>query len=139
RFRSGRVGHLRGHEVWGVAGTRAAKPAHADIVNATAGRDNPGGPRFHASRRAATHPPASTSTPHPSVAAPCASSSSRYHRVAASRRGSWPATPQTTDSVRTVSGRVLVRCESRTALAHGPSASKRQTRPDKSISWPDRL
>jgi hypothetical protein len=38
-----------------------------------------------------------------------------------------------------VSSEVLVRPESFTALAHGPSASKRQSSPSRSISWPESL
>src|SRR5215207_8076109 len=47
--------------------------------------------------------------------------------------------PQITLNVARVSSCVLVRCASRTAFAHGPSASNRQSSPDRSISWPDAL
>src|SRR4051812_47781803 len=62
-----------------------------------------------------------------------------YHRVACASSFSKPAQPQTMDRVFCVWSLVLVRCESLTALAHGPSASQRQSRPPISISCPDGL
>ena len=47
--------------------------------------------------------------------------------------------PHTSERVRRVSGEVLVRWASLTALAHGPSASKRHSKPPRSISWPEAL
>src|SRR5439155_26035653 len=79
----------------------------------------------------ATAPVEGTTT---SVVAPSAPSRSRYQRSAIASRSSNPAHPHTTLSVERVSPRVLVRCESRTAFAHGPSASNRQSSPPPSIS-----
>src|SRR5262245_57725518 len=73
------------------------------------------------------------------VFAPCFSSSSRYHAVVCSARPGSAVVPHTTDSVRRVSAVVLVRWASLTALAHGPSASNRQSRPPRSMVCPEAL
>src|SRR5437763_8362725 len=77
--------------------------------------------------------------PTTSVTAPCCSSNDRYHAAACPPRPGNAVVPQTSESVRRVSGPVFVRWASLTALAHGPSASKRHSRPPTSISWPEGL
>src|SRR5688500_3574303 len=94
--------------------------------------------RAHRGRACAdrVHPGASSTV---SVVAPPASSSARYHVSVSRSRPSNPAHPQITLSVAVVVGPVFVRCASRTAFAHGPSASKREGSPARSISCPDAL
>ena len=60
------------------------------------------------------------------------------NRPAAARPGK-AVLPHTSDSVRRVSGVVLVRWASLTALAQGPSASNRHRRPPRSIVCPEAL
>ena len=73
------------------------------------------------------------------VWASASTSNSRYQAAARSARSPSATLPHTTINVSRVPACVFVRCESLTALAHGPSASKRQTNPPTSISCPEAL
>src|SRR5262249_7270788 len=77
--------------------------------------------------------------PASSVFAPCCSSRPRYHATVWAARPGSAVVPQTSDSVCVVSGPVLVRWASLTALPQGPSASHRHSSPPRSISWPEAL
>ncbi len=120
---------------------RQAAPRHRRAREAGRGRPLDGD---HGTRGLATpgKPPARSAAhlaANGDVAPPNSSNKARYHFVTSSTRPGKAFVPQTTDKVRRVWSFVLVRWASLTALAQGPSASNRHSKPPTSMLWPDAL